>query len=230
MRLAYVRTPVLVVLLVTIAVPAAADDDHLFAGDGLVRPPIEWSTWVRGSYGVETVRDQVAARTLGEPAVETRGMWELGAGAEASLALSRHGNVRLGAWTELRGWAAGDAFLGGELVVTRVPSRMDMFLYDGHGILALRGGRSSTRATAAVAYGYLAPYWLEGPCRMRFYDIYTGVCAPRPERTTRYMAGVRVVATVTRAFDDPRDWSATIGVEFEPIGALRMMLIARSWY
>jgi hypothetical protein len=225
-----VRTLALVLLLVTVARPAAAEDDHLFAGDGLFRPPIEWSAWVRGSYGAQTFRQQLAARTLSALSVETRGIWDFGVGAEASLALSRRGNVRLGAWTELRGWAASDTFLGGELVFTRVPNRMDMFLYEGHGILSLRAGRSFTHATGALAYGYLAPYWLEGPCRMRFYEIHTGVCTPRPERTARYMAGVRVVATVTRALDDPREWSATIGVEFEPIGALRMMLIARSWY
>ena len=83
---------------------------------------------------------------------------------------------------------------------------------------------------AAIAYGYLSPFWLEGPCKERFYGIETGVCTPRPERTARYMAGVRVVASVTRGLDDPRAWSATIGVEFEPVATLRMLLVARSWY
>jgi len=84
--------------------------------------------------------------------------------------------------------------------------------------------------TASVAYGYVAPYWLEGPCRMRFNGINTGVCSPRPERTARYMAGVRLVATATRAIDDPRTWTATLGIELEPVGALRMMTVVRSWY
>jgi hypothetical protein len=169
-------------------------------------------------------------RVIGTTASDARAFVELGVGAEASLSLSPRGNTRLGAWTELRGFHARDAFAGGELVLTRVPKRMDMFAYEGHGILALRAGRSSTRATAAISYGYLAPYWLEGPCEVRFYGIRTGVCAPRPERTARYMTGVRIVATATRAIDDPRDWSATIGLEFEPVGALRMAAVRRSWY
>lgn len=215
--------------LVILGLGGAARADS-FAGDGLYRPPIEWSTWVRASIGGERARADVAARTIGPPPSTTHTRWELGLGIEASLALSRHGDARLGAWAELRGLSGDDAFAGGELVLTRVPKRVDMFLYEGHGILALRAGRSATAATAAIAYGYLAPYWLEGPCKERFYGIQTGVCAPRPERTARYMAGVRVVATVTRGLDDPRAWSATIGVEFEPIATLRMLLVARSWY
>jgi hypothetical protein len=217
------------VVVLGLATPARADGEP-FAGDGLFRPPIEWSTWLRGSIGGQRAADDVAARRIGPPPMTTQTRWELGLGVEASLALSRHGDTRLGAWAELRGLSAGDAFAGGELVLTRVPKRVDMFLYEGHGILALRAGRSTTHATAAIAYGYVAPYWLEGPCKERFYGIETGVCAPRPERTTRYMAGVRVVASVTRALDDPHAWSATIGVEFEPVATLRMLLVARSWY
>ena len=217
------------VVALGIATPTRAVGDS-FAGDGLYRPPIEWSTWVRGSFGGERAPEDVAARTIGPRPIATHTRWELGLGVEASLALSRHGDTRLGAWAELRGLSADDAFAGGELVLTRVPKRVDMFLYEGHGILALRAGRSTTAATAAIAYGYLAPYWLEGSCKERFYSIETGVCAPRPERTARYMAGVRVVASVTRGLDDPRMWSATIGIEFEPVATLRMLLVARSWY
>jgi len=215
------------VIVLGLATAARADS---FAGDGLYRPPIEWSTWVRGSYGFERAPADVAARTIGPPLIETRGRWELALGVEGSLALSRHGDARLGAWAELRGLSVDDAFAGGELVLTRVPKRVDMFLYEGHGILALRAGRSTTATTASIAYGYLAPYWLEGPCKQRFYGIETGVCAPRPERTARYMAGVRVVATVTRGIEDPRAWSATLGLEFEPVATLRMLFALRSWY
>ncbi len=222
------RAVVLVVAILGLAAPARAD---LSAGDGLYRPPIEWSSWIRAAIGGERTQDDVGARrTIGPPRVSTATTYEVGLGVEASLALSRHGDTRLGAWAELRGLSTGDAFAGGELVLTRVPRRMDMFLYEGQGILALRAGRSTTAATAAIAFGYLAPYWLEGPCKQRFYGIDTGVCAPRADRTARYMAGVRVVASVTRSFDDPRVWSATVGLEFEPVATLRMLLVARSWY
>jgi len=35
----------------------------------------------------------------------------------------------------------------------------------------------------------------------------------------RHVVGVRVVASVNRSLDDARDWSVTVGVEFDPIGA-----------
>ena len=44
------------------------------------------------------------------------------------------------------------------------------------------------------------------------------------------MIGVRVVASATRAIDDPRLWSATLGLETEPMGALRYLLGIRAWY
>ena len=44
------------------------------------------------------------------------------------------------------------------------------------------------------------------------------------------MIGVRFVATYPRALDDARDWSATIGLEAEPVGALRYLLEISSLY
>lgn len=208
-------------------------NDHLYAGDGLYRPPIEWSTWLRVAYGTERTTQLAIPRSVGPTAPVTHdrhGTFDGALGIEASLPLSRHGDLRAGAWLEQRGLSLDATFAGVEAILTRVPRTLDMFLYEGHGILAIRAGRSRDDATASIAYGYLAPFWLEGPCRMRFYGIYTGVCHERPERTARYMAGVRVVATVTRGLDSPRDWSATLGLEFEPVGALRMITIARSWY
>ncbi|HEY4179768.1 MAG TPA: hypothetical protein VGM90_23160 [Kofleriaceae bacterium] len=219
-------------IALVLACPALAHADDAgdqFAGEGLFRPPIEWSTWLRASYGMARERDDSAARTIG-PTVSpehTDGHRELGAGIEASLPLSPRGNLRLGGWAEL---TDRNAAYGAELVITRVPKRMDMFLYEGHGILALRAGRSSDERTFAIAYGYVAPYWLEGDCKVRFYGIETGVCKPRPERAARYMAGVRLVATVAQTIDDPHAWSATFGIELEPVGALRMLTVARSWY
>ncbi len=220
----------IVLALLALTAPARAEEG-LYAGEQLFRPPVEWSTWIRAAVGgerrpVETIARGAATRS--EPSSGLHG--ELGLGLEASLSISPRGNTRIGAWAELRGVSADGVFAGGELILTRVPKRLDMFFYEGHGILALRAGRSTTEATASIAYGYLAPFHLEGACKERFYGIETGYCAPRPESTTRYMAGLRLVGTVTRAIDDPRAWSATIGIEFEPVAALRMLLVARSWY
>lgn len=221
---------------IAIAAPGTAraeptgDADGLYAGELLPRPPIEWSSWIRVGYGVGSEVEHARTAALGAivPERAVRGAtWSSAIGADASLAASLHGDVRLGAWVELRGL---EPFAGGELVVTRVPKRLDLFLYEGHGILAMRVGASATRVTATIAYGYLAPWKLEGPCRVRFFDIATGVCEPRPPSTTRYMVGVRLVATVTRAIDAPRDWSVTLGIETEPLGALRAMLAIRPWY
>ncbi len=210
---------------------AQADDSELFAGEALFRPPVEWSTWIRGAYGVARPSVGTATRSItpAESDTATR-VGELAIGLEASLPISPRGNVRVGGWFEQRGVSWGDAFAGAELVVTRVPRRLDMFFYEGHGMLAVRVGASVDRQSASVAYGYLAPFWLEGPCRMRFYDIYTGICASRPDRVARYMAGLRVVATITRPMRDSREWSATLGLEFEPVAAIRMLTIARDWY
>ena len=232
MRIAWVAA-VACGLIAASAGPAAAGDDAdgLFAGELLPRPPIEWSTWIRGEAGVAAAH--APARFLARgvvPEVTRRDATLAGAGAvgaDASLALSLHGDARLGVWAELRGL---EPFAGGELVLTRVPRRLDLFLYEGDGILAVRAGRSTSQVTASVGYGYVAPWKLEGPCRVRFFGIETGVCEPRPARTTRYMVGVRLVATVTRAIDDPRSWAATLGLEVEPLGALRAMLGLTSWY
>ena len=99
-------------------------------------------------------------------------------------------------------------------MVTQAPPDIDMFLYDGEGVLMLRAGVARTRAEAAVAYGYRCPWKLWGPY----------------SRTTRYEIGARLVLTATRSYTDPRDWSATLGIEVEPVGALRYLLGIRSLY
>ena len=46
----------------------------------------------------------------------------------------------------------------------------------------------------------------------------------------RYMIGVRMVASVTQSNENEKLWSATLGLETEPVGALRYLLGIRSWY
>ena len=176
------------------------------------RPQIEWSTWFRLGFGyqLEPPADTLP-RMTGAPEAEPDTAWAVGLGAEASVGIARDGDVRFGIWGELRGT---ELFGGGQIVLARVPKKLDMFLYDGQGVLMLRGGGNPDRGSAAIAYGYLAPWKLWGP--------WNG--------PTRYMIGVRFVATYTRAWDNPRDWSATFGIETEPVGALRYLLGIRSWY
>lgn len=171
---------------------------------------VEWSTWVRLGYGwTEPRAAQVAARTT-EPAAPTddgAARWEAAAGIEGSLVVGAH--ARLGAWAELRG---RQGFGGAELVLTGAPRSLDLFLYEGEGVLAVRGGVGpDDQITGAIAYGYRCPWTMFG----------------RAPRGTRYEIGARVVLTMTRS---PDEWSSTLGIEFEPVGALRYLLGIRSWY
>lgn len=180
------------------------------------RPVVEWSTWFRLGYGIAHVPSETVARAT-EPtvaAIEKQRTVDAALGFELSLPLTHAGNLRIGPWFEFRGFSEHPV-VGGEVVLTAVPRTIDMFLYKGQGILALRGGGNDRVATGSLAYGYLAPWDL--------FDAHGG-------GASRYMIGVRLVATVTRALDDPRVWSATAGLEVEPFGAIRYLLGIRSWY
>ncbi|MBA3465551.1 MAG: hypothetical protein H0T46_36800 [Deltaproteobacteria bacterium] len=195
---------------VAFAHPPPPPDDDYEGGSWRDHPGrIEWSTWLRLGYGAAYERSDTAARTTTPPAGEDRrhGRWDFGVGAEASLVLTRYS--RVGAWAELRG---REGFGGGELIITGAPRSIDMFLYKGEGVLALRGGIGpDQQQTAAIAYGYRCPWKLFGD-------------APR---STRYQIGARFAVTFTRS---PTEWSSTLGIEVEPVGALRYLLGIRSWY
>lgn len=175
------------------------------------RSLFEWSTWFRLGFGMADRRDDAIARGS-EPPRGQETTWDAALGADVTLGIARRGNVRIGPWIEARGLR--ELVGGGEIVLTAVPRSIDMFFYRGEGILALRAGGNRDRVTAQIAYGYLAPWNLF-----------------RPQRgATRYMIGVRFAGSVTRSIDDPRDWSATVGLEVEPLGALRYLLGLRSLY
>jgi hypothetical protein len=171
----------------------------------------EWSSWVRLGVGVASERPPVVIRgTFGASPAQQRTAWQGAAGVELTVPVGRT-PVRFGPWLELRGF---DAFLGGEVVITGAPRHHDLFFYDGEGALSLRAGGGAEAATASLAWGYRCPWRLAGPF----------------DRHTRYEIGARVVATMTRAYHDPADWSATVGLELEPVGALRYLFGVRSWY
>lgn len=171
----------------------------------------EWSTWFRLGFGMRAEPSTTIARTIEPqpPSSDRSSTWETGLGADVSVTLSRR--TRLGAWAELQGLEPAG---GLELVLARSPSDLDLFMYRGEGVWMVRGGGSATHATAAIAWGYRCPWKLWGP-----YN-----------RTTRYEIGARVVLSAARAYADPNDWSATLGIEVEPVGALRYLLGIRSWY
>jgi hypothetical protein len=171
----------------------------------------EWSTWIRLGFGVERVpvdSDNVARSTLPPQAHDQRAAWDAGLGAEVTLPIPTS-KVRLGPWVEL---TPKGVFGGGEISIAG--KDLDMFLYEGERVYTLRAGSSMTHLTGAFAFGYRCPWKLWGPY----------------SKTTRYMIGARLVASATRSVADPDDWSMSLGIEFEPIGALRYVGAIKSWY
>lgn len=170
---------------------------------------IEWSTWLRGSVTIAhgSTPSPTVARTV-EPVREADRRFAGALGLDVSLPLGSH--ARVGAWVEVRGWEL--PVVGGELLV--MPGDLDLFFYKGKGAISARAGGNPDIWTAQLGLHYRAPWDLFGE---------------RP-RNHRYMIGVGVVATATQNRLDPSDWSATIGLELEPLGALRYLLGVRSWY
>jgi hypothetical protein len=172
---------------------------------------MEWSTWVRVAYGSAPAEDRARPRVV-VPGVEIESRergWEMAGGAELNLPVGR---VRVGPWIEAR--TSSGVVAGGQLTIAAVPAELDMFWYRGEGVLVVRAGGNREIRTAAVAYGYRAPWklWGEG------------------KEHSRYRIGVRMVASVTQSNEDADLWSATLGLETEPVGALRYLLGIRSWY
>lgn len=169
---------------------------------------LEWSTWIGFGAGVASSPPTIAARG----ALETRDLhmaWTFSAGLEATLPITHA--IRLGPWLGLHDL---EPMAGAELAVTRTPANLDLFWYDGEGTWTLRAGGGRDHMTAAVTWGYRCPWKLWGPY----------------SRATRYEIGARFVLATTRAYTDPSDWTATLGLEVEPVGALRYLLGIRSWY
>jgi len=175
----------------------------------------EWSSWVRLGYGVARVEEpaQVIPRTA-TPLPSTYdqvGAFEAALGADFLLPIPSK-DTRLGPWVEIRN--AKEVVTGLELQLAASPRDLRMFFYDGEGVWSLRAGASSKSMTAAVAWGYRCPW-------VMFSD------APK---ATRYMIGARIVASFARDMDDANIWSGTLGIEFEPVGALRYLAGIQSWY
>jgi hypothetical protein len=207
------RSALLLALLLFLAraraVDASPPDDDLPESWRLDRAFVEWSSWVRLGVGVERDAVETVPRGSVTPARhEHRTGLDWGLGIDATLPLPTR-RVRIGPFAEL---GPRGLFGGGELTIAGRP--LDMFWFTGERVVVVRAGSNGSQITGAVALGYRCPWSLWGPW----------------DNTSRYMIGVRLVASGTRSIDDADDWGISLGLEFEPIGALRYVGGIRSWY
>jgi hypothetical protein len=166
------------------------------------RPPIEWSAWLRGGFGMATRPSHIAARGSVRPLAESQTILEGAITADVSVGVARHGDLRLGAWAEMR--TTSDPVLGGELIVAGVPRHPSTGDFDGSGGLVLRAGGNGSVVTGAIGFGYTGSWARTDPWIS----------------WARHAVGIRVVASMTRS---STEWSTTFGVELEPIGALQAL-------
>ncbi|HSN25763.1 MAG TPA: hypothetical protein VLT45_05740 [Kofleriaceae bacterium] len=164
------------------------------------RPAVEWSLWVRAGIGEASQRPDIAARRVTAPPAETGSITEAALGAELTFGLARRGDLRAGAWGELR--TTSDPVAGAELVLEGLPPHPYDSRIGGTGSLVVRAGANAHVITGALGFGYVGSW-------PRF-DPWVG--------WARHVVGARLVLSVTRERDAPRDWSATLGLEIEPLG------------
>lgn len=186
------------------------DEREEIASDEPKPTLIEWSTWVRGSVAVATGDSPTTttARSTTPPVHEADRRFAGALGIDFTLPIGS--SIRIGAWAEARGWEIPVA--GGELIT--IPGDLDMFFYKGKSAVVLRAGGNPDLWTGQLGVHYRAPWKLFGD----------------QPRGSRYMIGVGFVATGTQSRIDPHDYSVTLGLELEPIGAIRYLLGIRSWY
>jgi len=167
------------------------------------RPPIAWSLWGRLGSGLRSRPPALLARTR-SPSSSTSSSptWEAALAADVTFGVGLDGDLRLGAFAEVR--TSSSPVLGGELVVSGLPPHPWSSRIAGTGSLVLRAGGNADVVTAAVGFGYVGSFPRSDPW-LPWAD---------------HLVGARLVASVNRSRDD-RAWSATLGIEVEPLGALR---------
>jgi hypothetical protein len=168
------------------------------------RPAIEWSVWGRLGVGVATESPDAVARrvTTTSPASISTWSWLAALSSDFSVGVARGGDLRLGAWGEIR--TSSGPVAGGELVLDRLTPHSYTSRIGRAGSIVLRAGGNARVITAAFGVGYVGTF-------PRF-DPWV--------RWARHVVGARTILSFDRSRDDPHDWSATIGLEIEPIGAL----------
>jgi hypothetical protein len=178
------------------------------------RPVIEWSTWARLGIGLASRAPDVAAARSSEvvsgpvlaPKADLSSTWEAAGGVDLTLPISRSGDARVGSWGEVR--TSSNPVVGAELVVEGLWSHPYERRDDWSGDLVLRAGANTRVVTAAVAVGVVGSLPRHDPW----------------VHWARHVVGGRVVVSMNRSLDDPRDWSATINLEVEPIGVIQAVL------
>jgi hypothetical protein len=166
------------------------------------RPAIEWSVWGRLGVGIASQQPDVVARRVTAQETGPSSTWEAAAAVDLTLGVARHGDLRVGAWGEVR--TSSDPVAGAELVVEGLSPHPYIHRIGGGGGLVLRAGANTQVVTGALGFGDVGWFRGSGPWG------------------TRHVVGARVVLSVNRAIDQP-DWSATLGLEVEPIGAARIV-------
>lgn len=169
------------------------------------RPAVKWSIWARLGTGVATEHPTVLARRLTPPEPASAPTWEAAVAVELTVRIAGDDDLRLGAWGELR--TSSGPVAGAELVLEGLPPHPLASRIGGAGSVVLRAGGNAHVVTGALGFGYV------GSEQRRPWIPWLG-----------HDVGARVVASVNRSLDDPRDWSATIGFEVEPIGAVRAVV------
>ena len=94
------------------------------------------------------------------------------------------------------------------LVLEGLPPTPYSSRINGSGSIVLRVAANDRIVTAALGFGYVGSWPRNDPWI----------------RWARHVVGARLVASFNRAIDDPRDWSATIGLEIEPLGVVHGLL------
>jgi hypothetical protein len=169
------------------------------------RPVIEWSVWGRLGMGVASQRSDVIARRVAVPEARSTSTWEAAVAADLTFGVARHGDLRVGVWGEAR--TSSEMVAGAELVLEGLPPHPYGSRIGGAGSVVLRAGANDRIVTGALGFGYVGSF-------------------PRSDPWlpwARHLVGARVVVSVDRAIDEPHDWSATLGIEVEPIGVVHAL-------
>jgi hypothetical protein len=176
------------------------------------RPAVEWSVWGRLGAGAASPPasehpDAVARRVIMPDARPTpASTTEAALGADLTFRVARDGDLRFGAWGEIR--TSSDPVAGAELVLEGLSPHPYDSRIGGAGSLVLRAGANARVVTAALGFGYVGSFPRHDPWLP----------------WARHVVGARVVVSANRAIDDPHEWSATLGLEVEPIGAVHALL------
>ncbi|NVB79590.1 MAG: carboxypeptidase regulatory-like domain-containing protein [Kofleriaceae bacterium] len=170
------------------------------------RPAVEWSVWGRLGVGVASQQPDVVARSVTMPEAGSASTWDAALAADLTFGVARDGDLRLGVWGEVR--TSSGPVAGAELVLEGLPPHPYTSRIGGTGSLVVRAGANAHVVTGALGFGYVGSFPRHDPW----------------VRWARHVVGARLVVSVNRSIDQPHDWSATAGLEVEPIGAVHALL------